>query len=159
MGRRCGTGIAYGKIPPMSSLTLQHDNRAELLSALSGDVWVVACLCAAWCDVCRQFRPAFDALAARHPAHRFVWIDVEDEADIVGDFDVEDFPTLLIQRGDTVVFFGTVLPDAGQVSRLLQAQMDRSDDEIREHALSSAQRRGWQEMYNLRARLAESLNR
>nr|WP_314629297.1 thioredoxin family protein [uncultured Noviherbaspirillum sp.] len=141
----------------MSSLTLQHDNRAELLSALAGDVWVVACLCAAWCDVCRQFRPAFDALAARHPAHRFVWVDIEDEADIVGDFDVEDFPTLLIQRGDTVVFFGTVLPDAGQALRLLQAQLDRSDAEIRAHALSSPQRRGWQETYNLRARLAEAL--
>lgn len=159
MGRRYGGRITYGKIPPMSSLTLQHDNRAELLSALSGDVWVVACLCAAWCDVCRQFRPAFDALAARHPAYRFVWVDVEDEADIVGDFDVEDFPTLLIQRGDTVVFFGTVLPDAGQALRLLQAQLDRSDAEIRAQAVSSAQRRGWQETYNLRARLEDSLGR
>ena len=140
----------------MSSLSLQHHNRAELLGALSGDVWVVACLCAAWCDVCRQFRPAFDALAARHPAHRFVWVDVEDEADIVGDFDVEDFPTLLIQRGDTVVFFGTVLPDAGQVLRLLQAQLDRSDEELKAQALSTGQRRGWQEAYNLRARLADA---
>ena len=141
----------------MSSLSLQHDNRAELLGALSGDVWVVACLCAAWCDVCRQFRPAFDALAARHPAHRFVWVDVEDEADIVGDFDVEDFPTLLIQRGDTVVFFGTVLPDAGQALRLLQAQLDRSDEELKAQAHSTEQRRGWQEAYNLRARLADAV--
>ena len=141
----------------MSSLSLQHDNRAELLGALSGDVWVVACLCAAWCDVCRQFRPAFDALAARYPAHRFVWVDVEDEADIVGDFDVEDFPTLLIQRGDTVVFFGTVLPDAGQALRLLQAQLGRSDEELKAQACSTEQRRGWQEAYNLRARLADSV--
>jgi thioredoxin 1 len=141
----------------MSSLTLQHDNRAELLSAISGDVWVVACLCAAWCDVCRQFRPAFDALAARHPSHRFVWVDVEDEADIVGDFDVEDFPTLLIQRGDTVVFFGTVLPDAAQAQRLLQAQLGSSDEELKAQARSSAQRRGWQESVNLRARLAEAI--
>lgn len=141
----------------MSSLTLQHYNRAELLGALSGDVWIVACLCAAWCDVCRQFRPAFDALAARHPEHRFVWIDIEDEADIVGDFDVEDFPTLLMQRGDTVVFFGTVLPDAGQAQRLLQAQLERSAEELRAQALSTEQRRGWQLEYNLRARLAEAV--
>ena len=139
----------------MSSLTLQHDNRAELLGALSGDVWIVACLCAAWCDVCSQFRPAFDALAARHPDHRFVWVDIEDEADIVGDFDVEDFPTLLIQRGDTVVFFGTVLPDAGQAQRLLQAQLERPAEELEAEARSSQQRRGWQTHFNLRARLAE----
>ena len=139
----------------MSSLTLQHDNRAELLGALSGDVWIVACLCAAWCDVCSQFRPAFDALAARHPDHRFVWVDIEDEADIVGDFDVEDFPTLLIQRGDTVVFFGTVLPDAGQAQRLLLAQLERPAEELEAEARSSQQRRSWQTHFNLRARLAE----
>ena len=139
----------------MSSLTLQHDNRAQLLDALSGDVWIVACLCAAWCDVCRQYRPAFDALAARHPDKRFVWVDVEDEADIVGDFDVDDFPTLLIQHADTVVFFGSVLPDAGQVHRLLQAQLAKSADELLAEASSSAQRLGWQTECNLRARLAE----
>lgn len=139
----------------MSSLTLQHDNRAELLRALSGDVWIVACLCAAWCDVCRQYRPAFEALAARHPDKRFVWVDVEDEADIVGDFDVDDFPTLLIQHADTVAFFGTVLPDAGQAHRLLQAQLAKSGDELQAESGSSAQRREWQAAYNLRARLAE----
>ena len=139
----------------MSSLTLQHDNRADVLGALSGDVWIVACLCAAWCDVCRQFRPAFDALAARHPGHRFVWVDIEDEADIVGDFDVEDFPTLLIQHADTVVFFGSVLPDAGQAQRLLQAQLERPDEELEAEARSNAQRRGWQVDCNLRTRLAE----
>jgi len=141
----------------MSSLTLQHDNRAELLGALSGDVWIVACLCAAWCDVCRQFRPAFDALAARHPDHRFVWVDIEDEAEIVGDFEVEDFPTMLIQRGDTVVFFGTLLPDAGQLQRLLQAQLSMSASELQAQAASTDQRRSWQRDYNLRARLADAV--
>ena len=139
----------------MSSLTLQHDNRADLLGALSGDVWIVACLCAAWCDVCTQYRPAFDALAARHPDKRFVWVDVEDQADVVGDFEVDDFPTLLIQHADTVIFFGSVLPDAGQAHRLLQAQLARSGDELQAESQSSAQRRAWQADCNLRARLAE----
>jgi thioredoxin 1 len=142
----------------MSSLTLQHDNRSELLDALTGDVWFVACLCAAWCDVCRQYRPAFEALAARHPDKRFVWVDVEDEADIVGDFDVDNFPTLLIQRGDAVAFFGTVLPDAGQAHRLVQAQAALSAEELAAQAQSTAERRQWQADYNLRARLADFIN-
>ncbi len=142
----------------MSSLTLQHDNRSELLDTLSGDVWFVACLCAAWCDVCRQYRPAFEALAERHPDKHFVWVDVEDEADIVGDFDVENFPTLLIQRGDTVAFFGTVLPDAGQAHRLVQAQAALSAEELAAQAQSSAERRQWQLDYNLRARLADFID-
>ena len=142
----------------MSSLTLQHDNRSELLDTLSGDVWFVACLCAAWCDVCRQYRPACEALAERPPDKHFGWVDVEDEADIVGDFDVENFPTLLIQRGDTVAFFGTVLPDAGQAHRLMQAQEALSAEELASQAQSSAERRQWQLDYNLRARLADVID-
>ena len=72
---------------------------------MKDDVWVVACLCAAWCDVCTNYRPGFDELAAQHPDKLFVWIDIEDRADLIGDFDVENFPTLLIQRGDDVIFY------------------------------------------------------
>ena len=75
---------------------------------MADDVWVIACLCAAWCDVCRQYRSGFDTLAAQHPDKRFIWIDIEDQADVVGDMDVDNFPTLLIQRGDTVAFFGKI---------------------------------------------------
>ena len=32
----------------------------------------VACLCAAWCDTCNTFRPAFDAIALARPQMRFV---------------------------------------------------------------------------------------
>jgi thiol-disulfide isomerase/thioredoxin len=152
-----GLAIAYGKIPAMSSLILQHDNRAGMLGALSGDVWIVACLCAAWCDVCRQFQPAFDRLAERHPDKRFVWVDVEDEADIVGDFDVENFPTLLIQHADTVAFLGTVVPDAGQAKPQLQAQVGKSAEELLAESRSSPERRAWQTDCNLRARLAEAI--
>src|SRR3954466_13018040 len=111
----------------MASMTLQPANRASLAAALTDDVWVVVCLCAAWCDVCRQYRPGFEDLAARHPDKHFIWIDVEDQADVVGDLDVENFPTLLIQRGDTVAFFGAVQPELRQADRLLQAQVEKSE--------------------------------
>lgn len=123
---------------------------------LDSGAWVVACLCAAWCGTCREYRDGFDALAARHPDKRFVWIDIEDQADVVGDFDVENFPTLLIQRGDTVAFFGTVLPDQRLAERLLLAQVEKNDVEIRAEAASSTERRQWQSEYNLRARLSEA---
>ena len=78
--------------------------------------------------------------------------------DVVGDFDVENFPTLLIQRGDTVAFFGTVLPDAGQAHRLVQAQAALSAEELAAQAQSSAERRQWQLDCNLRARLADFID-
>ena len=79
------------------------------------------CLCAAWCGVCREWTPVFDELAAAHPQVRFAWVDIEDEADAMGDVDVETFPTLLVAHGDKARFFGPVQPSAVQVGRLIDS--------------------------------------
>jgi thioredoxin 1 len=133
----------------MHSLTLEHDNRDTVAAAIASDGWVVACLCAAWCGTCTGYRATFDALAARHPGMQFIWIDIEDQADVVGDLDVENFPTLLIQRGDAVAFFGTMLPDAGTAERLIAAQVAASDADL---ARLAAKHRD----FNLRALLSQS---
>ncbi|HVL74867.1 MAG TPA: thioredoxin family protein [Noviherbaspirillum sp.] len=134
---------------PAASLTLEADNQTLVAEWLGEGLWVVACLCAAWCDTCRAYRPGFDALAAAHPDKRFVWIDIEDQADLVGDIDVENFPTLLIQRGDAVSFFGTVLPDAKLADRLIQAQADKSEAQLRADAAGSLGE------FSLKTRLAQ----
>ena len=137
----------------MHSLTLESHNRAGIAAALAGDSWIVACLCAAWCGTCSSYRAVFEELAARHPDKHFIWIDIEDQADVVGDLDVENFPTLLIQRHDLVAFFGTMLPDAGLADRLVQAQAAHSDEELMRLAASSEERREWQRECNLRTLL------
>lgn len=142
----------------MSSLTLEIGNRAQAAELLSGDDWIVACLCAAWCDVCRQFQPRFDALAAAHPDKRFLWIDIEDQADVVGELDVENFPTVLMQRGDSVAFYGTVLPDPNQLNRLLAAQAAKSAEDVAAEARGSSERASWQRDCNLRLLLQQALN-
>ncbi len=139
----------------MSSLFLVPDNFSQLTAALDAGKWVVACLCAGWCDVCKQYRPGFDALAAEFPAHQFVWIDIEDQADLVGDLDVENFPTILIQHRDTVAFYGTMLPEPRQVARLLEAQITRDHDELQHEAAASPERQQWQRDCNLRVLLQQ----
>ena len=134
---------------------LEPDSFPQLAAAFDDGQWVVACLCAGWCDVCKQYRAGFEALAAEFPEHQFVWIDIEDQADLVGDLDVENFPTILMQRGDLVAFYGTMLPEPRQVARLLAAQLERSDDELRREATSSPERQQWQRECNLRAKLSE----
>jgi thioredoxin 1 len=137
----------------MHSITLENDNRAAIAAALAGDRWTVACLCAGWCGTCSTYRATFEQLAARHPDKQFVWIDIEDQADVVGELDVDNFPTLLIQRADTVAFFGTVLPDPALAERLLAAQTAHSDEELARLAASSDERRQWQRLCNLRTLL------
>jgi thiol-disulfide isomerase/thioredoxin len=141
---------------PMSSLFLVRENFSVLSEALTSGRWVIACLCAGWCDVCKQYRAGFDALAAEYPDHQFVWIDIEDQSDLLGDMDVENFPTILMQRGDTVAFYGTMMPEPRQVARLLEAQLERSDEELHREASSNPQRLQWQSECNLRALLDEA---
>ena len=81
--------------------------------------WWAVCLCAAWCGTCGIYRPLFDELARAHPDVQFEWVDIEDESDLVGDLDVETFPTLLIADGERALFLGPLLPQAPVLARLL----------------------------------------
>lgn len=141
----------------MHSLTLTTDNRADVATALAGPRWTVACLCALWCGTCGSYRATFEELAARHPDTAFVWIDIEDQADVVGDLDIDNFPTLLIQHEDNVAFFGTVLPDGGLAHRMVQAQQALSAEELAALSSSTQERRDWQRNCNLRHLLAATL--
>jgi thioredoxin 1 len=86
--------------------------------------WRVICLCAEWCNVCREWRDAFEQVAAAHPGLHFAWIDVEDEAQAMGDVDIETFPTMLVAQGETPRFFGPIQPSGAQLSRLIASLMD-----------------------------------
>lgn len=80
---------------------------------------LVACLCAAWCRVCDGYHEVFAALREQHPELRFVWVDIEDDAELMDDLEVETFPTLLIGVGRELRFVGPVLPQLAPAQRLL----------------------------------------
>ena len=85
----------------------------------------VACLCAQWCRTCDGYRMVFEETVSglRDAGVEGMWVDVEDQADALGAVDVENFPTLLIARGDAVLFFGPVTPHASTLARLLGAAL------------------------------------
>ncbi len=97
-------------------MTVQSENN-EIL---------VACLCATWCKTCTEFRATFNSLAASLPHTKFVWLDVEDDSALVGDLDIENFPTLAVFRGDKPLFYGVTMPQEGVVARTL-ASLARPD--------------------------------
>ena len=83
----------------------------------------VVCLCAAWFRTCDEYKlvselvkiePALNG-AALH------WIDIEDEADLVGDFDVQTFPTIVVIDPVAVRFAGPLTPQPDTLRRLLRA--------------------------------------
>lgn len=86
---------------------------------------LVACLCAEWCNVCTEYRSRFEqvqaTITAEHPQAQFVWLDIEDEADLLHPLDVDDFPTLLIAVGGAPRFFGPLTPQAQTLERLVRS--------------------------------------
>lgn len=81
---------------------------------------LIACLCARWCRLCDEYRAVFDAAAAADRCGAsWRWIDIEDDAELLGPVDVEDFPTVLIARGADVSFFGPITPQPATLARLV----------------------------------------
>lgn len=92
-----------------------------VLSALpAASDWAVVALCAEWCGTCRDYRPLLAARASAMPDEVHLWVDIEDDADQLGDLDIETFPTLLVLHRGRPLFFGPVLPQIDVVDRLLQ---------------------------------------
>lgn len=85
------------------------------------NVWLIACYCAQWCGTCKEYFTAFEALSQRFPQHLFVWVDIEEEPELLDDIDIENFPTLLIQIEGKNHFFGTMLPYISHLERILQS--------------------------------------
>ena len=99
--------------------------------------WVIA-LCAEWCNVCREWRTTFNEAAASRGDMNFAWVDIEDEAEAMGDVDVETFPTLLVGRGDEALFLGPVQPSGAQLARLLASlKHAQTDDAVSRPAVSA----------------------
>lgn len=81
--------------------------------------WRVVCLCADWCRTCDAYRQTFDDVASQFADWRFVWIDIEDESDLLDDYDVATFPTLFIGHDSTLSFAGPLTPQPETLLRLL----------------------------------------
>ena len=58
------------------------------------------------------------------PGARFVWVDIEDQADVVDPVEVDNFPTVLVLVNGTVRFFGSIAPQPETLQRLVQAQLE-----------------------------------
>ncbi len=86
---------------------------------------LVACLCAAWCRTCESYQQVFQAACAELPQDglRVRWIDIEDEADLIGDLDIETFPTLMIADDEAVRFAGPLTPQPETLRRVLRAHL------------------------------------
>lgn len=106
--------------------------------------FTVVCLCAEWCGTCREYRSEFDRLAAHFPGVNFLWRDIEEHADSLGDLDIENFPTILVRRERWILFFGVMLPQASHLRRLIETLCAQTPEQSRSYAEGSPERSVWQ---------------
>ena len=109
----------------------------------------MVCLCAAWCGVCRQYQSDWDALKEQYPQIHFTWLDVEDDDDLLGDMDVETFPTILLAYDAHAQFFGPVLPQIQVLARMLRSHQEHAPVLVESTAALIPAQQLWQ---RLRAR-------
>ncbi len=105
----------------MPALTLEDDELIIATQLAKAQTISIICLCAQWCNACREYKLVFDELAQRYTEFCFIWVDIETHADRLSeaDIEVEDFPTILIEDAAGTRFFGTVLPHPQIIQRLL----------------------------------------
>ena len=77
--------------------------------------------CAAWCNTCGEFFRNFEAVAKDQGDATFLWLDIEDDAEIAGEVDVENFPTLAIFERSRPIHFGVSLPHVEHLRRLVRS--------------------------------------
>ena len=85
----------------------------------------VVCLCVASCRLCDDYAPIFQRVTAalQTPQRRLQvhWLDIEDEAALLGEMDVETFPTIVVVAEDGVRFAGALTPQPETLQRVLSA--------------------------------------
>ncbi|MBX9849966.1 MAG: thioredoxin family protein [Rhodocyclaceae bacterium] len=113
--------------------------------------FLVVCLCAAWCGTCREYQAGFEQLKEQYPNVGFVWVEVEDEQSGVEDWDVENFPTLLIQRKELVLFFGPMLPYHRLLAQMLETYTRFTYQESLAYVHATPERAGWQGVFDYRS--------
>lgn len=85
-------------------------------------ITLVSCFCASWCRVCHSYQEIFLDLSQKYSNYCFIWVDIEENADLIDFYDFNDFPTINIEDISKTTFFGPVLPNFSALDYLIKYQ-------------------------------------
>lgn len=77
---------------------------AQFEDTINQNEMVILDFWAEWCGPCKQFVPIFNAVSEKHEDIVFAKVNVEEQADLAGLFQVRSIPTLVFMREKIVIF-------------------------------------------------------
>ena len=117
-------------MPLINLKTDQFEETIENNDIVIFDFW------AEWCGPCKQFGPVFEEISEKHPNVTFCKVNVEEEQELAGMFQVRSIPTLVFMREKIVVFSnpgaipGSALEEG--IGQLLELDMDQVRKDLEE---------------------------
>ena len=97
---------------------------AQFEETIANNEMIIFDFWAEWCGPCKQFGPVFEEVAAKHPDIVFAKVNVEEEQELAGMFQVRSIPTIALMREKVVVYAN---PGALPASNLEQAVQQLRD--------------------------------
>ena len=97
---------------------LEKDNFAN--EVLKSDKTVLLDFYAEWCGPCRMVSPIVDEIADEHPEIKVCKVNVDEQPELAGEFDVMSIPSLfVVKNGEVVKNHTGALPKA-QILEMLK---------------------------------------
>ena len=85
----------------MSAMHINNRNFHE--EVMNSEKPVLVDFWASWCGPCRMVGPIIDEIAAEHPEYKVVKINVDEEPELAGRFQVVSIPTLMVVKNGRII--------------------------------------------------------
>lgn len=112
---------------------------AEFENTISNNDMVIFDFWAEWCGPCKQFGPIFEEVSEKHPDIVFAKVNVEEEQELAGMFQVRSIPTIALMREQVVVYANPGALPASNLEEAIQQLRDLDMNQVREDIAKAQQ--------------------
>lgn len=112
---------------------------AQFEQTIENNDMVIFDFWAEWCGPCKQFGPIFEAVAEKHPDIVFAKVNVEEEQELAGMFQVRSIPMLALMREKVVVYANPGAIPANNLEEAIQQLRDLDMEKVHQDVAETQQ--------------------